>query len=249
MTASAMRAYRFRWWLLIVATLCLLAGLSWLVSPLLTTDFANDGHLLPTMLLPTSAVFAAREDLETKLDYALTLVLFLGVLLLTQWMFLRPRRIWTVRLAEESRPLKSAMVAAAFMAMMLTVGMVATFMELIAPEVWLLDSDWVLWPGVLLGTTALWAAWGIAFYLHARDGDRVTQLQKTTHALIAGSVLELFVAIGVFVWNPQDEDCWCARGSYTGLVFAATVMIWAFGPGLVLLFVKVRGRRVSSSRS
>ncbi len=56
--------------------------------------------------------------------------------------------------------------------------------------------------------------------------------------LIVGSVLELLVASGVFVWKSDEDSCWCARGSYVGLVFGATVMIWAFGPGLVLVFFR-----------
>jgi hypothetical protein len=31
--------------------------------------------------------------------------------------------------------------------------------------------------------------------------------------------------------------------SYTGLVFGATVMIWAFGPGLLFLFLREQGYR------
>ena len=56
-----------------------------------------------------------------------------------------------------------------------------------------------------------------------------------------------------FQWNPHDEDCWCARGSWTGLVFGGTVLIWAFGPALIPLFfrqaqlVRRAGRRKSAS--
>lgn len=36
---------------------------------------------------------------------------------------------------------------------------------------------------------------------------------------------------------------WCARGSYTGIVFGATVLIWAFGPALLPLFLRQRELR------
>jgi hypothetical protein len=61
--------------------------------------------------------------------------------------------------------------------------------------------------------------------------------------LIIGSVLELIVAAGVFIWKTDEDNCWCARGSYTGLVFGATVMIWAFGPGLLFLFLREQAYR------
>jgi hypothetical protein len=50
----------------------------------------------------------------------------------------------------------------------------------------------------------------------------------------------------VYVWKTDEDDCWCARGSYTALVFSATVMLWAFGPGLLFLFLReARYRRHS----
>jgi hypothetical protein len=67
------------------------------------------------------------------------------------------------------------------------------------------------------------------------------------NSLITGSIMDLFVAIGVYAWNPQQDDCWCARGAYTGLVLGATVMIWLFGPGIILLFL--RRQRERSARN
>jgi hypothetical protein len=41
---------------------------------------------------------------------------FLGVFLLTQWLFLRPRGTWDASLREEGRPLLAASIGAAFCA-------------------------------------------------------------------------------------------------------------------------------------
>ena len=81
------------------------------------------------------------------------------------------------------------------------------------------------------------------FFVYWRQGDRATQMGKMIRGLIAGSLLETFIAIGVYAWNPHREECYCARGSYTGLVFGATVLLWCFGPGVVLLFLRERERR------
>lgn len=234
-------AYRFRWLFLIAAVLCLVAGLWWLGSPLVVDGDGDDGteRIIPTLFLPT-AFLGGFRDLDSKLAYGVYLTIFLGTLLLTQWMFLRPRRGWKVRMAETSRPMKTAVAAAAFMAMMLSFGLMATMLELLQPEVWegAIEDGWMV--GIV---TILWILWAITFYIYWRGGDRFAQLRTMIKGLIVGSVLELFVAIGVYVWNPHEEDCWCARGSYTGLVFGATVMIWAFGPGLLLLFLREKQRR------
>ena len=174
------------------------------------------------------------------------LALFLGPLLLTQWMFLRPRRGWRVRVAETARPMKTAVAAAAFMAMMLSFGAIAVSMELF--DVWNDVAGDEEWAGLLVGAVVvLWLLWAIVFFAYWRKRTRFEQLRTMTRGLIVGSILELFVAVGVFVWKPDSDDCWCFRGSYTGLVFAATVMIWAFGPGLLFLFLReARYHRIDS---
>jgi hypothetical protein len=64
---------------------------------------------------------------------------------------------------------------------------------------------------------------------------------RLIRGLIAGSVLELFVAVPIYA--TRQEECYCARGSYAGLVFGTTILLWAFGPGVFLLFVKEKHRR------
>jgi len=57
-------------------------------------------------------------------------------------------------------------------------------------------------------------------------------------------ILMVFVSnfVSVPVYATRQDDCYCARGSYTGLVFGATVLLWAFGPGVFLLFVREKRR-------
>jgi hypothetical protein len=63
---------------------------------------------------------------------------------------------------------------------------------------------------------------------------------KIIKGLIGGSILELFVSIPILV--AQEDDCYCAKGSYAGLVFGITVLLWAFGPGVYLLYLREKRR-------
>ncbi len=219
--------------LLVSALLCLIAGLWWTVGPFLSgNDDRGAERLAPVALLPTTW-FGDYAGLEND---AGNVALFFGSLLLAQWMLLRPRSGWKIRLTETGRPLKTAVVAAAFMAMMLSSGATAVLMELVG--VWDdvgSDENWEL---LIAGNLALWLLWGIVFHFHWRNGTRFQQLRAMARGLIIGSLLELIVAAGVFAWKTDEENCYCFRGSYVGLVFGATVMIWSFGPGLILLFLR-----------
>jgi hypothetical protein len=220
--------------LLVLALSCFALALCWTVGPLFVDDDPDIAHLAPLLLLPTS-LLASAVGLDSD-QYALNLAVFFGPLLLAQWMFLRPRAGWKIHLSETGRPMKTAVVAAAFMAMMLSFGAFALVAELFGFWNDVVDDDPTVF--VVALTLALWLAWAVVFHFHWRKGTRFQQLEAMARGLIVGSLLELVVAAGVFAWKTDEDDCFCLRGSYVGLVFSATVMIWAFGPGLILLFLR-----------
>jgi hypothetical protein len=125
--------------------------------------------------------------------------------------------------------------------MLLSVGFLATLLEI--PDWWKpvcqLAGLHGIW-GVMLW---LWLFWAGVFAVYWRQGDQYTRLSRMLRGLLAGSFLELLIAAPVHVWVYKNRDCYCARGSYTGVVFGLTVLLWVFGPGLVLLFMREKYRR------
>ena len=232
---------RLRLAVLLTGLTLLATGLFWLAGELLFTH-AEAVRVAPAWLIYLLTVGVEAGEYTT----IVYIPVFLGLIIIGQWLFLRPRSDWRVQLAESGRPLRTAVATAAFLAMLLSGGLILTLLELFKPGLPGhifdgLDGNreytgplvWFYLTGLLL-----WLLWAIIFYVYWRQGRQTTRLGRMIAGLLAGSILELFVAIGVYAWNPQKEDCWCARGSYTGLVFGATVMIWLFGPGLLLLFLK-----------
>jgi len=238
----------------IIGSTCLLTGVLEFLHRRLVQDDAFKVFDNTTWIAPKWFVFllTGGDDGLFKLlgfdgepDTAISLLLFLGFILLTQWLFLLPRRHWRVRLAETGRPMKTSVITAALMAALLSMGMGATMLD-ISRRNWMDQiGDLPGFYGILL---VLWGFWALVFYLHWRGKDRLSRLRWMINSLITGSIMDLFVAIGVYAWNPQKDDCWCARGAYTGLILGATIMIWLFGPGIILLFLhrqQARGGQVS----
>ncbi len=137
-----MTAYRLRWILLVLALICLAAALWWLAAPLVWDIEDGKMRIVPWRFLPTAFLNIFVELDSESSEYAANVAGFLGVLLVAQWMFLRPRRGFRLRLGETARPMRSAVVAAAFLAMMLTVGGIATLLEL--ADLWnsALETEW-----------------------------------------------------------------------------------------------------------
>ena len=232
-----------RWAILLLGLTCLATGLFWIGGELLFQE--KDATRAAPMWFISRLTGGEEGILEGYYDKGtIFIIFFLGVVLFFQWLFLRPRQEWRVSLAETGRPMKTAVAAAAFMAMLLSVGLILTLLEIYEQESWgkILVGLFSIEDAVIRFYTimiVLWVLWALVFYIYWRQGERITQLGKMISGLIAGSFLELFVAIGVYAWDRHAHGtCLCERGSYTGLVFGATVMIWAFGPGLLILFLK-----------
>ncbi len=238
MTKAQRSARRFRRIILVLGIVYTIAAVGWLVLPHLS-DFPFDDFMGAGLLGTPLA-----SNLEHEWIHAVVVAVFLGVLLLAQWAFLRPGRVPAAVLASEGRPLKSAVVSAAMMAMLLTVGAIALALEI--PGWWepLVETGSgpfrkKVWVGMLL----LWVLWACIFFVYWRQGDRYTQLGKIVRALLAGSLLEALVAIPVHIWAVRQRQCYCERGTYTTLVFSGTVLLWAFGPGIYLLYMREKYRR------
>ncbi len=209
---------------------------------------------------PVAPFDVGGDDASLKVQYLLTAAGYLGALLLAQAMFLLPRGPLAFRLVDRGRPMRRAVlvaVAAGLIAMLLTVGLVATLLDW--PRWWtgvtVMNSANAPPPpglravhGVWLAMLALWAGWAYVFFRYARDRDHRTAAAKVTRALLAGTVLELLVSGPAHVWamrrhSEDNYECYCARGSYTGLVFGCTALIWLFGPGVFLLVLREKRRR------
>jgi len=177
------------------------------------------------------------EDSEA-LGSILCAIIYLGVFLMTQWLFLCPRRVWKMKLEPTGRPMRRAAIGAGFAVMLLSVGLLYSLIDLAKPVG---ESEGIgMWVFLLI-PVILWCFWSVIFWFYWRRSDYYTWVGRVIRGLIAGSVLELFVAVPIYA--TRQDDCYCARGSYAGLIFGTTVLLWAFGPGVFLLFVKEKHRR------
>ena len=246
MTKAQHQAYRFRRTLLVAAILCWVLGLAWYVLPLFNEWFGDRIDFLGAGT--TGTPLGAPLLWDSAWGYVGNLLLLLSLLLLGQWAFLRPGAGWLGRLMAQGRPMRSAVITAAAMAMLLTTGAIALLLEL--PDWWskLIGTDWwpsqaAAWGAIWAGMLLLWGLWAWVFYVYWRQGDRYTQLGRMIRGLIAGSVVETLVTIPVHIWATHQRSCYCERGSYTTLVLSGTVLLWAFGPGIVLLYLREKYRR------
>jgi hypothetical protein len=236
-------AASFRWLLLVFWILGIGLGIWWTFGVLLDKGAGLMGT--PAIAFPVPLYPALRE--MDRLHYLIFVAFYLGLFFLSQWFFLRPRRIWKIKVQPEGRPMKLSAIGAAFAVALLSIGLFYSLLDLL-PKAAFEDGPpyfackWFSYHHTLLFVPpALWCLWSALFYIYQRERDHYTWVGKVLRALVGGTILELFVSIPIYV--TRQEDCYCVRGSYAGLVFGTTVLLWAFGPGVFLLFIREKHRR------
>lgn len=244
MTRAGRTAQKLRWLLLGLGIAFELLAIGFVMAPLFKLSvFAYE----PAGLLGTPFIIVDVDET----GYLVHAIAVIGLLVLAQWYFLRPSRLLPIRLTARGRPLKASVIVASAMAMLLTLGAVTLVLELFgvwAPIMFSRDPRRTQPMAaqlltVFLAIIVIWGLWMFLFHRYWRDGDRYTQLGRMVRALVAGSVLEAIVAAPAQAYASRQSDCHCERGSYTTLVCSGAVLFWAFGPGIVLLFLRENYRR------
>lgn len=88
-----------------------------------------------------------------------------------------------------------------------------------------------------------WIAWSIFFFLHTRARGRFMAFKRMTNFILCGSLLELLACIPAHIVVSRRPGC--LVGIFTGSAVAAgiAVMLWAFGPGIAILFLAPKHER------
>ena len=169
-------------------------------------------------------------------------VLLIGLLVLVgfQALFLigMPQLRWPR--PTRRKPMWLSLIAGALATAFLTFGLVTTTMSFF--NVWDRITErigghifWIIlfaWGGWLFIFALMWA------------GERwLNGFRSLYKFILAGTWLEILITIPVDVQVRKKTNCWCGEGTFFALVIGATVAIWSFGPGLVLLFLTRRLQR------
>lgn len=83
-----------------------------------------------------------------------------------------------------------------------------------------------------------WVIWTIIFRHYADSDDPESLLKRFVRWLLAGSILELLVAVPSHVIVRRREDCCAPIGTFWGIATGLSIMLLCFGPGVFFLFFK-----------
>lgn len=85
---------------------------------------------------------------------------------------------------------------------------------------------------------AFWVIWTIIFRHFADSDDPDSLLKRIVRWLLAGSILELLVAVPSHVIVRRRDDCCAPAGTFWGIATGIAIMLLCFGPGVYFLFAE-----------
>lgn len=125
----------------------------------------------------------------------------------------------------------------------LMMAILAGAVSLALGELLRLDSvDWgayVFWGIVFVN----WVVWAALFYFHCQGRDRFPVLKRLTLAVLGGSLVSLLVSVPSHIIVARRPGCLVGISTGVGITAGLCVMLWSFGPGIILLFLRDRFRR------
>lgn len=222
-------------WAWVVAPLYV-ATLVVLTVPVLVTAFATDIKTLELTKIPELMISVAAWP-----PYWLWLILMLAaqVCLLAV-----PVRVAELRPVSRS-PVWRTVLAGGMMAGALAAG---AFLSLF--EYWShgkAKGDWGLWIALLMAV-GTWCAWAVVFLRAGRTAAPLDLVSRQCRTLLAGSVLELLIAVPTHIIARHRDYCCAGILTFFGLTMGVSVMLFAFGPVVFLLFVQ-RWKRLHRTQS
>ena len=132
-------------------------------------------------------------------------------------------------------------IASGFLAAVLALGAGFAVVECIAGN----GSEW--YDAAMFTAVGAWAIWTIVFALMARAREPEELGMRLHRWLLAGSALELLIAVPAHVIVRRRNDCCAGMATGFGICCGIGVMLVAFGPSVLILYHK-RKREISNHR-
>ena len=231
-----------RWALLTVGLYMLILLL--LAGPVACLSFVDEsGHLAEILTAVYGTAFAAIMGKEGPPDRWLWVLFSPWTIALVMGLAQAALLVVPVRV-ESRKPVTTRwliwpLLAALAMLVLLTGAMLIVALETAGNTPFLKDSTIML--AIACGVGGVWSIWAFIFAFYTVRGGRANFMTRLVRSLVAGSILELLVAVPAHVLARTRNYCCAGFGTFWGIAAGISVMLFAFGPAVFVLFARRYG--------
>ena len=83
-----------------------------------------------------------------------------------------------------------------------------------------------------------WIVWSVLLFAHTRDLGRFQAIQRLARYVFTGSLAEMLAGIPAHIFVERRGGCFAGIGTSIGIFAGLGVMLWSFGPAILLLFLQ-----------
>ena len=85
---------------------------------------------------------------------------------------------------------------------------------------------------------AFWLVWALLLGFYCGGREPKTMMQRIVRFMVAGSILELLVAVPTHIIARSRSYCCAGYLTFWGLATGLSVMLFAFGPAVFVMFAR-----------
>lgn len=109
-------------------------------------------------------------------------------------------------------------------------------------ELFYLDTaEWIS-VALLALVAASWIVWSLLLFVYCQGWERFNIIGRLTGLIFAGSLATLLVSIPAHIIVSRRPGCFVGLLTALGIASGIYVMLWSFGPAILLLFFKEKRR-------
>jgi hypothetical protein len=126
------------------------------------------------------------------------------------------------------------LIAAALMAL-LAGSLAIALGELVSEEGWMkwaFDLDHAFWVIAAIS----WLFWATFFLIYTRGPENRNAIRRLLAFILVGSLIELLATVPAHLVVSRKPGCFVGIYTSMGVMGGIYVMLWCFGPGILLLF-------------
>ena len=100
---------------------------------------------------------------------------------------------------------------------------------------------------ILLGIN--WLVWGVAFYLRYKKVNRQETMNGLVENIIKASLMSLLLTVPAHIYVSRRPGCFVGILTSVSVCLGIVIMLWSFGPGLILIFLSEVKKQKSKKKA
>ena len=108
-------------------------------------------------------------------------------------------------------------------------------------ELFYLDGEWVS-VGLFALVALSWIVWSLLLFIYCQGWERFAVVERLTRLIFASSLATLLVSIPAHIIVSRRPGCFVGIATAMGIASGIYVMLWSFGPAIMLLFFREKRR-------